>query len=368
MKILIVSKNFYPENLPRAFRAAELAKELSKQGHTVSVFTPFNPVYHPKFSSETGVEILDLGRLNWKTITIRGTSGLVRFMKRLMTRLLSLLVYYPDSELVFRVRKALSRHQNSYDLLISIAAPHSVHWGTRWALKKNKNLTSRWIADCGDPFMGGENDTFKRLPYFSYLEKWFCRRADYITVPIAGAIPAYYPEFRSKIHVIPQGFDFSSIPAMKPGRKKTIPTFAYAGSLIPRIRDPRAFFECILSLKEDFQFHVFTSSVDYLMPYKERSAGRIVLHRFIPRPDLLEQLAGMDFVVNFENIGKVQSPSKLIDYALLGKPILSVKTFGFSDQVLKEFFRGDYTNQLKIEDVDQYNIENVARSFCALAV
>ena len=367
MKILIVSKNFYPENLPRAFRASELARELSRKGHSVSVFTPLNSEYHPGFSQQTGVEILDLGQLKWRAITIGKSTGPVKFIKRLVTRMLTLLVYYPDIELLFRVKKALLRHKKSYDLLISIAAPHSVHWGITWVLKKNKKLTAKWIADCGDPFMGGENDTFKRLPYFSYPEKWFCRRADFITVPILGAIPAYYPEFKSKIRIIPQGFDFSAIPKPNPGSKNPIPTFAYAGSLIPRIRDPKSFFECILAIREEFQFHVYTSSVDYLLPYKEKSRGRIILHNFLPRQDLLVQLSTMDFVVNFENIGMVQSPSKLIDYALIGKPILSVKTFGFSDRVLKEFFKGDYTNQYQIDDVDQYNIENVAKSFCDLA-
>lgn len=368
MKILIVSKNFYPENLPRAFRASELARELARQGHAVSVFTPLNPEYHPLFSIETGVKMMDLGKLKWKQIVIGNSTGPLRFLKRMMTRLLSLFFFYPDIELVFRVRKALVKHRDNYDLLISIAAPHSVHWGATWALRKNKKLTSKWIADCGDPFMGGENDTFKRLPYFKYPEKWFCRRADFITVPISGAVPAYYPEFKPKIHVIPQGFDFSAIPNKPTDLKNPVPTFAYAGSLIPRIRDPKAFFECILDLEEDFEFHVYTSSIDYLLPYKEKSRGRIKLHNFLPREDLLVHLSKMDFVVNFENIGMVQSPSKLIDYALLGKPILSVKTFGFTDLILKEFLNGDFSNQHKIEDVSQYNIQNVAKSFCALVI
>ena len=33
--------------------------------------------------------------------------------------------------------------------------------------------------------------------------------ADKITIPVANAVDAYYPQFRNKIHVIPQGFDMS---------------------------------------------------------------------------------------------------------------------------------------------------------------
>ena len=32
-RILIVSRSFYPDNSPRAFRTAELSKEFARQGH-----------------------------------------------------------------------------------------------------------------------------------------------------------------------------------------------------------------------------------------------------------------------------------------------------------------------------------------------
>ena len=38
-KILIVTRLFHPEITPRAFRAYELAKEFSRQGHDVTVLT-----------------------------------------------------------------------------------------------------------------------------------------------------------------------------------------------------------------------------------------------------------------------------------------------------------------------------------------
>jgi hypothetical protein len=65
--------------------------------------------------------------------------------------------------------------ESGYDLLISIAAPHSIHWGIAWARKDGSPIAGIWIADCGDPFMGKENDTFRPPFYFRYLEKWFCQ-------------------------------------------------------------------------------------------------------------------------------------------------------------------------------------------------
>ena len=77
-------------------------------------------------------------------------------------------------------------------------------------------------------------------------------------------------------------------------------------------------------------------------------------------------MSKMDFVVNFENVGLTQTPSKLIDYAILQKPILSIKTGGFQPEVVTEFLRADYTHALTIENPDQYRIENVARRFLEL--
>jgi hypothetical protein len=61
-------------------------------------------------------------------------------------------------------------------------------------------------------------------------------------------------------------------------------------------------------------------------------------------------MSKMDFVVNFENVGLTQTPSKLIDYAILQKPILSIKTGGFQPEVVTEFLRADYTHALTIEN------------------
>jgi hypothetical protein len=252
-------------------------------------------------------------------------------------------------------------------LLISIAAPHPVHWGTAWANKQQKPLAKKWIADCGDPFMGGENDTFKRLFYFKYFEKWFCRKADFITVPISDSIDAYYEEYRHKIKVIPQGFRFEDVQLLDNKEENKVPTFAYAGTLIPKIRDPHEFFEFICGIEQPYKFVVYTNNPDHVRKYQERANGRIEVRPFLPRLALLKELQQMDFVVNFENIGPKQSPSKLIDYAIIKKPILSVKTFGFSSNTFMEFMQGNYNGQLRIPNPDQYRIENVSEKFVSLA-
>ncbi|MGE6219781.1 glycosyltransferase [Nubsella zeaxanthinifaciens] len=365
-KILIVSRTFYPENKPRAFRTTELAKEFAKNGHQVTVITPRDNKVHDEFEQQYGITIKDLGKPTWQQIKVSG-GGIKRLFKRVQARLFNLLFMYPDIQTMFLVKNALKKERSKYDLLISIAAPHPVHWGTAWANSKRNPIATKWIADCGDPFMGGENDTFKRLFYFQYFEKWFCRKADFITVPLADSITAYYPPYRDKIRVVPQGFRFEDVVLKENLPPNNVPTFAYAGTLIPKIRDPKEFFEFISSLDRDFKFVVYTNNPDHVKKYQEISNGKIEIRSFLPRLSLLAELQQMDFVVNFENIGPKQSPSKLIDYAIIKKPILSVKTFGFKPEAFIEFLEGNYAQQLQIPNADQYRIQNVCAKFIELA-
>lgn len=362
-KILVVSSSFYPMNSPRSFRTTELAKEFARQGHLVTVITPKSKNLHKKFEQQHNLIIKDLGKPKFKPISLKG-DGMKLLIRRLLRRLGVLLIQYPNIELMFLVRKALVQ-ETGYDLLISIAAPHTVQWGVAWAWREKKTIANTWVADCGDPFMGLENDTFTPPFYFGILERFFCKKADFITVPTKGAIQGYYPEFQHKTRVIPQGFRFEDI-RVNGTVNNSIPTFAYAGGFIPGRRDPREFIEYIIGLEQDFKFYIYTNSPALVEQYLEKSQGRIILQKNIPRVDLLNQLGRMDFVVNFENIGKRQTPSKLIDYGIICKPILSIKTGHLNKKIIEEFLSGDYKNGLKIDNLDQYRVENVCKRFLQL--
>ena len=364
-KILIVSRSFYPQNSPRSFRTTELAKEFARQGHKVTVLTPKNQEAHPAFEKEHGLTIKDLGQPRWKEVKIKG-SGPVRIFRRLIKRFTNLLFQYPNIELMGMVQKSLE-NESDYDLMISIATPHPVHWGVAKARKANQIIAKTWVADCGDPFMGQENDSFKYPFYFKYVEKWFCRKADFITVPVEGAIDAYYPEFRSKIKVIPQGFRFDDIPLPKHPIKNAKPVFGYGGVFIPGRRDPSELLEYLVTTNKDFEFHVFTNTRHQVQPYAKASTGRIILHEPIDRTELLMRLSKMNFVAIFENVGTKQTPSKLIDYAIIKRPVLSIKTGTLDAVTVDQFLDGNYQNQLVIKDPDQYRIENVVARFLQLS-
>lgn len=364
-RILIVCRYFYPHISPRSFRATELAKEFARQGHEVTVLMLKQGRDYSEFESTYNIKIKDLGKLRFKNITLKGKGPLLLF-SRALRRVLSLIFEYPDIELMFKVAKALKK-EKGYDLLISIAVPHPIHWGVAQAWKKNQTIAKKWVADCGDPYIGCKTDSFKKMFYFKYLEKWFCRKADFISVPVATAIPSYYPEFRHKIKVIPQGFYFDETVSESnvSAGKKDHPVFAYAGGFIPGIRDPRPFLDFLCSLKINFTFIVHTSSPELIKPYKEKLKHKLEIHDVIPREELLQNLRKMDFLVNFDNNTKNQIPSKLIDYAIIGKPVINI-TRNFNYEIVKEFLHGNFTHKMELPDTKQFHITAVCRQFLDL--
>jgi len=362
-KILIICRSFYPEISPRSFRATELAKEFASQGHDVTVCFPVNNRDYSEFKKEYNLKIKDLGKLKLRNIGLKG-GRIEYFLRRVLRRSLQLFFEYPNIELMFKVAKVL-RKENGYDLLISIAVPHPIHWGVAKVWDKKKNIAKTWIADCGDPYMLARLDTFKHPFYFKYFEKKFCRKADFITVPTEGAKKAYYPEFHNKIKVIPQGIRIDTLNLPEYKKTNVYPVFAYAGGFIPGKRDPRPFLNYLINSKYEFRFVVFTGQAELIKPYAEILCNRLEIRNIVPREELLKILATMDFLVNFDNNTDEQIPSKLIDYAVTGRPVLNI-TKNIDFNAVNDFLNAKYEKKMKFYDLKKYDIKNVVKQFLEL--
>ncbi|MBL7873746.1 MAG: glycosyltransferase [Cyclobacteriaceae bacterium] len=366
MKILIASSAFYPENSPRSYRATELAKEFVKQGHQVTLITLPVDNRTAEYCLQFGIQLKSLGSRRLKPIPIHG-SGVKILIGRIVNRLLLQLIEYPDIELMGKYHKAL-RQEGGYDLLVSLAVPYPVHWGVARARKKNHPIASVWVADCGDPYTGNRSDSFRKLFYFQWVERWMFRKTDFISIPIDSARAAYFPEFQNKIVVIPQGVNFEDLMIGLPNYfPNAVPTFAYAGSFMPGTRDPRNFIEYLNGLQQDFRFYIYTTMGSFIQDLVAKSSGRIITSPYLTRKELISTLATMDFLVNFENITTTQAPSKLIDYYLTRRPILSVGTQEVNKKNLHEFLAGNYQARHQTEGYEKFRIENVTNSFLTLA-
>jgi hypothetical protein len=365
MKILLVTGTFYPATNPRSFRSSELAKELARD-HDVTVMMPNTTDIQYQYAQRHGFRIDDLGTLVFKPV-MPSANKIIDIFKRIARRLSSLIINYPDIELTWRVARRL-RESHEYDLVISIAMPYSIHWGIAWAIPRLNWQRCTWIADCGDPFYLLQNDSFRKLFYFKYIEKWSFRKYDYISIPIEQARKYYFEEFHPKIRIIPQAFKFEDVPKQvnfSPSRPH--PHFAYGGSVNMKVRNPRELIEYLLAKDLQFKFVVYTSNGHIIQDLVDRSGGRVEIRPILPRLEFLAALQEFDFVVNVGYRNDGQQPSKLIDYALSGKPILSYRSGAFDSDVIDQFMRGDYTNAHVVKNIDQYRIENVVRQFMDLA-
>ncbi len=363
LKLLLISNAFFPEMSPRSYRATELAKEFSRQGHEVVVITKFRNYSYTDFLRKNPVTIKMWKGDKWSPVKIIQRSPW-NFITRGVKRILMILFEYPAIEDMFHVKRML-KVENNHDLMISFSVPYPVHWGTAWASSSKNQIAKRWIADCGDPYMGDVLDSFRKPFYFAFLEKWFCRKADFITIPVQSAKSAYYTEFHHKIRVIPQGFNFNLNKIKENRISRGIPEFAYAGSFLKGIRDPGPLLNFLSQTNLPFKFYVFTDQCEYLGNYKEILKNKLVISGYIPRDELLERLSEMDFLVNLDNNTTLNIPSKLIDYSLTGRPVLNIsKDFSVDDIIA--FLSGDYSEQMQLPDPGQFHIRIVATQFLNL--
>lgn len=359
-RIVIIAKNIYPTNSPRANRATELAKEFGRQGHDVKLYAVLGNYDYTYFEKCYNISVGNIGKFHLIERTSDGNEPIGIF-NRLMIKLFDRLLLYPDIEYLFKVKR-LVQGLDSYDLLITVAYPHTIHWGTAWGLSSKATKRPRvWVADCGDPFM---KNPFKKYPfYFKYFEKYFCKEADYISVPTKESIQGYYREYHNKIKVIPQGFRFLPKPKTI-YEKNQIVTFIFAGTLYKEKRDPSTFLSFLSSLTDlNFRFILYTRSNHLLDPFKDELKNKLVVRDYIERDQLIDVMSHADFLVNFENKGAIQSPSKLIDYALAERPILSISSENLNSEQVLQFLNGDYKEAKRVEDIDQFNIENVTEQF-----
>lgn len=360
MKILIVSGFFYPQNTPRAFRTTELVKELSNLGHDVTLLIPETGYDYKGFCRSRSMTIRYFEAVPERRIFVG-----VSIIDRVIFHYEHWLVNLPALINKKRIQKAL-QEDKGYDLLITIAVPHYIHWAVGNLYAEGHKIANTWVADCGDPFMLPGSSAQKPPFWFKPLEKRWCRQCDYIAVPTETSYLGYYPEFKHKIRVIPQGFNFEDV-ELPEYKNNKVPTFAFTGSFIKGRRDPKRLLEWLSTLDIPFSFVVYGCNVQqFLEPYKQKLGEKLVIKQPIPRNQLLHILGKMDFLVNIGNGTKIQTPSKLIDYTLAKRPILTVETDDIKENILMEFLYGDYSHKDAPVDISRYDIHNVAQQFIEL--
>ena len=364
MRILLVGEYFPPYQTPRAFRIYELAKELAKSNDVV-VYALLGDYDYSPMQQASGMTIKSLGKSRFGNEDSTGKKKR-SIVNSLISRTVGKWFLFPSIELKKLVYRIVKKEYPRFDLIISIAYPHPVHWGVMKAKKqavKKGDAFPRWISDCGDPFMGNVFSPPSKC--FKPVEMEWGNMTDYITIPIEEARSAYFQEVQSKIRIIPQGFDLTRKYGEYEGN--SVPTFVFAGNAKRGLRDPDGFLKYLAGKQTPFRFYVYTRDMAFYEPYKRILGDRLIVRQFIPREEILAVMSKADFLVDIANEGSVQKPSKLIDYTIAGRPILEVTSAFLEASDVDEFLAGDYSHAMPFIDLSQYDIKNVAKSFLELA-
>ncbi len=367
MKIVVIAGWIHPHISARAFRATELAKGFAKQGHDVTLYAILGKYDYSTFEKDYKVKVKSLGR-SWAGNNDSDGFSKKNILQRILTRLLYRTIDYPRCEYFFKTVKALKR-EDHFDYLITIANPYGIHWGAAFYKKYcRRKKFDFWASDCGDPFLGVTNTTYHEF-LLRPLENLWGKQTDKIVIPIEEAKKGYDSKFQDKIEVIPQSIDFSSV-KINTYQENSIPNFLYSGAIYPGKREPYAFLDYLCTLDLDFRFHMHIVALGNLDKYKSLLGEKLEIHPYIPREDLILKMSTMDFLVNIKNKSNLQSPSKLIDYSLSKRPILSISS-NFNDDersAFEDFLSKDYSHQTIVEGVEKFDSKNVCKNFCDLYV
>jgi len=364
--ILIISQHIFPKQTPRAHRATELAVEFSKQGYDVTVYSVLGSYNYNEFAKRHNINIKPI-KISWQYEPFSSDLKVKRFfLDKVLGKLFQKIIEFPNIEFYFKIPQIIKR-EKKFDVLISIADPHMIHWGCAKAKKMYPGKFSKtWIADCGDPYYdNGNSEKFKKR--FKKMEQAFCETASYITVPVSSAINSYFHKCNSKIKVIPQGFNFQIPERIKLKPINKTPTFAYCGSFFSGYRNPAIFFEFLLKIRVNFKFIIYTDHSNLIAKYLPQLKDKVEIRPTIFRKQMIEEIKNMDFLVNIENINLPgQIPSKLIDYAISNRPILSINTSAFKPENVIDFLNGNYQTRLVVDNLGDYRIEEVTSKFIDL--
>lgn len=368
MRVLVVAHGYAPAASPRAFRWTSLAEAWAADGHEVDVVTSTLP----GALDEELIEGVHVHRVGSRWRTAAGAQGLSeerenlgRWLARSAYRALWQPLQWPDYAHTWRKPAQMRAGElKEPDVIVSVSHPFTPH-RVGLALKQ-RWPRARWIVDIGDPFCFLRETPLNNPALYGArnfrVEGEVFRHADRVTVTCEGTRREYarhFPDQADKLVVIgPLLPDFDHEAERPPSNGKL--KLVFAGRFYRKIRSP----ESVLALMEAMdrqagvELHVYGDLGDCQKVFS-RAASGVVSHGAVPRTDAVAAMRGADVLVHVGNSTAYQLPSKVVEYAASGRPILNLVSR--ADDSSAEFFRG-MDGVLTVEEpTSNWSIDQVAR-------
>ena len=346
MKILIIAHDYTPRLTPRALRWSAIVNYWISLGYEVDIVSgpPKNPAKGKPLRKTYGAFAKWIYDRTWKNI------------------------YWPDYACLwfFSAFRRASRllKKKRYDVIVSVSLPFTGHL-VAYSLRK-RFCGAIWLVDIGDPFYypfkipelrWNNQALYARLNYF--IEQRILNVCHIVTVTTAPVRDMYLATFRhvtSKIHVIPPMRSDAPRELKKNDlfRGNNVKRLVYIGTLYQGIRNPAYLLGLLHGLQEvglpDIWRIHFLGNVNncesIFQEYASLLGDKLYVHGPVTHGESLEAMQSADILVNIGNATSFQLPSKVVEYAATGKPILNI--ISLEEDSTKKFLE-DYPAVLHIK-------------------
>ncbi|MFC1675825.1 glycosyltransferase [Planctomycetota bacterium] len=363
MKLLLITYDYEPIISPRAFRWSSIAKHWAEKAHNIDVVCAWRPGLTKK-QDYGNIRVYRVGPSLMQVLKNRMNgsyaipempsekSGNSSFFMRLRPLIKQIYdhtwkkIYWPDFACLWyfpatRKAKQLLKNQN-YDALISVSHPFTGHL-IGLALKK-RYPEMKWLVDIGDPFCfldrtsPNNRNLFRKLNYS--VEQKIFNLADQIVVTTGSTRDEYskiFSDSQQKNHVIPPMISSTNQNIERSVLSDDIKNkLVFIGTLYKSIRNPDFLLKLFVSLlqkqpEENLELHFWGNTSecgDCFDKYQGLLNNKIFLHGTVGHEKIPQIMNEAKVLVNIGNDTLYQLPSKVVEYAHSGRPILNiVKTF-----------------------------------------
>lgn len=353
MNLLIITHSYAPDRTPRAFRWSAIAEYWVAKGDRIDVVATGRDG-DPALVVRNGVNVHRVGEgamgklrrlFGGKRTTPGAGRGFIATSRASAAKVLYdatwRRVYWPDHAMLWYLpalaeAKRLCR-THPYDGMITVSHPFTGHLVGLSLKREFPEL--RWIADIGDPFSLDGSVPFNNPALYRGLNKRVdakvYQRSDAVSVTVEGcraALASAFPVSAGKTQVIPPllsltpSCDATDTPL---GKNGTI-DLVYLGVLYADIRPPDALlalFAAMHARNDSLRLHFFgdiQDCGDAFARYRPLMNTAIFVHGAVPHETAGAIMSKADVLVNIGNDTPFQLPSKLVEYASAGRPILNI--------------------------------------------
>lgn len=354
MRLLVVSFYYTPAISPRAFRWSAVAEEWVRRGHDVRVIAgwahglPREEVVNGVRVSRVGGRVVEAVRSRFGTpSTVRADAagsgarprrGALRGVAKWVHDRTWKKVYWPDFACLWQPAARAEAERiadgEGIDALVTVSLPFSGHLAGLALKRRDPSLP--WLVDIGDPF-----SFFHRVPLNNHAlyrrrnhaaEDAVLRGADAVAVTTEPTLERYvelFPHVAEKIRVVPP---LLALPEVDPAPRDPRPLrLVFVGTLYATFRSPAFLLQLARALPEEggrpVELHFYGDLHDCapLFDADPDAVGRrVFLHGPVPRAQAYAAMLSADVLVNIGNDTEYQLPSKVVDYASTGRPVINV--------------------------------------------